>query len=154
MLYFAYGSNLDETQMRNRCANARPGARAVLADHALVFGGTSKARGGAVANVLPAPGGHVDGRLYELDETDLRRLDRWEGYPKIYDRIEKSVRNEHGRQVSAFVYLKPAERCPLGAPHADYYGQIRAAYERLGFDLEPLERAAGLKTGLHAVEAQ
>jgi hypothetical protein len=37
--YFAYGSNLDERQMRARCPEAALLCRATLDNHALVFGG-------------------------------------------------------------------------------------------------------------------
>ena len=51
VLYFAYGSNLDDAQMRDRCADARVVGRATLPNYALVFGGFSHRWGGAVASV-------------------------------------------------------------------------------------------------------
>jgi len=66
VLYFAYGSNLDDAQMRERCANARVLGRATLPNYALVFGGFSHRWGGAVASVVRAKGACVEGLLYEL----------------------------------------------------------------------------------------
>jgi hypothetical protein len=54
VLYFAYGSNLDDEQMRSRCASAQPVARAVLPNYALAFGGFSHRWDGAVASVVRA----------------------------------------------------------------------------------------------------
>ncbi|MFI5246539.1 MAG: gamma-glutamylcyclotransferase family protein, partial [Gemmatimonadales bacterium] len=55
VLYFAYGSNLDEAQMRERCPAAERVARATLRGHVLTFGGFSHKWNGAVASVRRAP---------------------------------------------------------------------------------------------------
>ena len=77
VLYFAYGSNLDDEHMRSRCASAQPVARAVLPNYALAFGGFSHRWDGAVASVVRARGARVEGLLYRLDDADLRSLDRF-----------------------------------------------------------------------------
>ena len=41
VLYFAYGSNLDEGQMLERCPGAKTMGHATLPNHALTFGGFS-----------------------------------------------------------------------------------------------------------------
>ena len=74
VLYFAYGSNLDDAQMRERCANARVVGRATLPNYALVFGGFSHRWGGAVASVVRAKGACVEGLLY--DPEDPRGIDQ------------------------------------------------------------------------------
>ena len=47
--YFAFGSNLDQEQMRARCPSAKLLGPAVLPGHALAFAGYSHRWGGAVA---------------------------------------------------------------------------------------------------------
>lgn len=37
----------------------------------------------------------VEGEVYEVDATTLTRLDRLEGYPGYYDRIEVSLEDGH-----------------------------------------------------------
>src|SRR5689334_9259933 len=71
VIVFAYGSNLDDQQMRSRCASAQIEARAVLPNHALAFGGFSQRWGGAVASIVPEPGAHVEGLLYRITSPDL-----------------------------------------------------------------------------------
>lgn len=142
MLYFAYGSNLDEDQMRERCPSAEALARAVLSDHALAFGGFSRRWGGAVASVVPAHGAQVHGLLYRIDDADLRVLDRFEGHPTVYERVLKPVRDERDLRRRAATYLLPRDRCAPGAPAPDYLNKLWRAYERLGFDVAPLARAA------------
>lgn len=80
MLYFAYGSNMDWQQMRQRCPSARFQCIAVLADHKLAFTRFSKGRGCGVADCTPSKGSRVWGVVYQVDEADIGSLDKHEGY--------------------------------------------------------------------------
>lgn len=143
VLYFAYGSNLDDDQMCVRCKGARPVLRAVLPNYALTFGGFSHRWGGAVASVVRAKGARVEGLLYELGDVDLRVLDRFEGHPFAYERIIRVVLDEHGRRRRVITYAQPEDGFEPWAPPQDYFGVLWRAYGRLGFDVEPLAIAAG-----------
>jgi gamma-glutamylcyclotransferase len=141
-LYFAYGSNLDEEQMRARCPTARRAARATLRGHALTFGGYSHRWNGAVASVRRARGAEVEGLLYELDSDALTALDRFEGYPFAYERVLRYVVDEHGRRRRAQIYLQPAAGFEAWSPAGEYLALIARAYRRLGFDRRSLAIAA------------
>jgi hypothetical protein len=140
-LYFAYGSNLDEAQMRRRCPSARRVARASLPDHALGFAGYSGRWDGAVAHVRAAVGGTVEGLLYALDDEALRALDGYEGYPLKYDRVLREVCDEAGAVLHAHVYVL-ADGAVEGPPSDSYLEVIARAYEALAFDLGALHAAA------------
>jgi gamma-glutamylcyclotransferase len=142
VLYFAYGSNLDEAQMRARCPTARREARATLRGHALTFGGFSHRWNGAVASVRRARGAEVAGLLYTLDAEALRLLDRIEGYPFAYERVVRYVVDEHGRKRRSQVYLQPEEGFESWSPRGEYLAVIARAYRRLGFDRRGLVAAA------------
>jgi hypothetical protein len=144
--YFAYGSNLDETQMRERCPTARRGLRAVLPDHALSFGGFSHRWGGAVASVLRAPGARVHGLLYAIGAEDIAALDRFEGHPFAYERVQRIVVDENCRRRRVFLYLQPEDTFEFWQPAPDYYAVLRSAYAKLGFDRKRLAAAAGVAT--------
>jgi gamma-glutamylcyclotransferase len=137
-LYFAYGSNLDEAQMRARCPGAQCVGTAVLPDHALVFDGHSRLWGGAVANVVPAASARVHGLVYRLEHADLVALDRYEGHPHSYTRVVKAVLVHPETVHEVAVYLRPLGKFAVGSPPDSYYYVLRRAYERLGFDLGPL----------------
>ncbi len=144
VLYFAYGSNLDDAQMRERCSDARVLGRATLPNYALVFGGFSHRWGGAVASVVRAKGACVEGLLYELGNVDLRALDRFEGHPFAYERVIRWVRNESGRRRRVMTYRQPEDGFEAWTPPLGYFTVLWHAYARLGFDVEPLARAAGV----------
>ena len=80
MLIFAYGSNMDPVQMRQRCPGAETVGNGVLRDHRLCFPRLSDRRGCGVSSVEPAAGHEVWGVVYRLDAADLAALDGFEGY--------------------------------------------------------------------------
>lgn len=136
-LYFAYGSNLSEAQMAERCADSSLWRPAVLRGYRLAFGNRSSYRGGGVATVLPSPNGDsVAGLLYRLSEADLAALDRWEAYPKKYGRGAVPVIDDTGETQSALTYFLN-DYFP-NAPSQAYLDIIRTAYTRFGFDPQPL----------------
>ena len=142
VLYFAYGSNLDEAQMRERCPSAARGPRALLRGYALTFGGFSHRWGGAVASVIRAQGAEVHGLLYSIDAEDIAALDRCEGHPFAYERVERIVVDEDGRRRRTHLYLQPEEGFEQWEPAPNYYAVLRRAYAQLGFDRKRLAAAA------------
>lgn len=77
-LYFAYGSNLNLSLMRQKCAKSRVLGIARLADHRIGFYGYSVTWDGAVETVVPDPQSEVWGVLYQLESFDWERLDNCE----------------------------------------------------------------------------
>jgi len=141
-LYFAYGSNLDEAQMRERCPGAAPLGVATLPNHELAFGGFSHRWDGAVASVRRARGRQVQGLLYRLPPEDLGALDRFEGHPFSYERTTRMVLTADGRR-RALVYLQPEETFEAWAPQPRYFAVLAREYARRGFGLDELEAAVG-----------
>lgn len=116
MYYFAYGSNMNLSQMRKRCPGARFICRAYLSGYRFVYDGYSSLRESPVANIVEDTDGMVWGGLFELD--DLSSLDRYEGYPHAYQREEKLVKDDQNNEYRAWVYLrKPLKE---GTPHEKY----------------------------------
>ncbi|MBI2388661.1 MAG: gamma-glutamylcyclotransferase [Deltaproteobacteria bacterium] len=142
VLTFAYGSNLDRAQMRERCPDATPVGRAVLRGYRIAFAGASRRWDGAgVATLLPARARTVSGVLYALSEESLAVLDRFEGHPHVYVRCRVCVTDEWGRRRFAQAYCLPPQ--PEAIPATRYLRKITRAYERLGFSLKALEEALG-----------
>jgi gamma-glutamylcyclotransferase len=80
MLYFAYGSNMEWTQMRDRCPSWRFVGIAVMPDYRLAFTRASVNRGCGVADAVQDLGCKVWGVVYEISEIDVGKLDKSEGY--------------------------------------------------------------------------
>ena len=80
MLYFAYGSNMNWDQMRERCPSSRFVGIVVLREHKLAFTRRSVTRGCGVADVVAEDGAEVWGVVYEIEDLDVGRLDTSEGF--------------------------------------------------------------------------
>ncbi len=118
--YFAYGSNMNRAQMQARAGKILEEHTAHLPNYELRF--NKKVRGGtAGANVQPMQGKTVYGVLYKIEEAAFRSLDRYEGVPEHYRRIEVRVTPESGQAVSAQVYI--ATKVEKGLHPAGHYLQ-------------------------------
>jgi gamma-glutamylcyclotransferase (GGCT)/AIG2-like uncharacterized protein YtfP len=96
MLYFAYGSNMHATQMKERCPLATFVCRAKLPSHRLAFTLTSLERGCGVADVLHDEAKDVWGVVYELPGNELKDLDKDESFrPGRPDNQNEYTREKH-----------------------------------------------------------
>jgi gamma-glutamylcyclotransferase len=151
VLYFAYGSNLDQQQMRERCPESRPLARAILPGYRLAFTRFSGDRLGGVADVRSQPGSSVWGALYDISERDLIQLDDYEGYcgsgeANLYDRIDVAVwlGGQADRIVEAFAY-QIADPSSMHIPPSAYYlGIIVAGARQWGLPEQYIQQIASV----------
>lgn len=140
-LYFAYGSNLDDGQMRRRCPGAWRVGRAVLPGYRLAFAGHSQTWGGPVATLVRDREAQVVGIVYRLARGELRVLDRYEGFPYQYQRYRRVARVGKGsRRQLVHVYVLPDDAV-CAVPSVPYLTHLWYAYQRLGFDDGPLRAA-------------
>jgi len=109
MKYFAYGSNLNRKQMRERCPESKPVTIATLPNYKLAFTGWSRQWRGGTANIKGFQGEKVLGAVYEVNEKDMRRLDKHEGCPGTSTRLDIIVFTENGDPTEAVTYIKPSQ---------------------------------------------
>ena len=79
MLYFAYGSNLNHSQMKKRCKDSIFLKKINLKGFTLTF--RSKYR---AADLDSKKNSFVPGALYEISKSDEKKLDIYEDYPILY----------------------------------------------------------------------
>jgi gamma-glutamylcyclotransferase len=118
MLYFAYASNMNHAQMKERCPGGRFLKLARLVGHRFVYDGYSVERQGATGNIVNSEVDSVRGGLFEITGKDRLALDSYEGYPKTYDRKEVEVKDAEGNAYRAMTYFRTGRA--LGKPHPDY----------------------------------
>lgn len=132
MLYFAYGSNMDWNQIRERCPSASFVGIAMLRDHRLAFTRKSQKRNCGVADAVVDPGHSIWGVVYEVDDRDVGGLDASEGYSpgrgnNDYRREERHVfpDGDGTKPLAVAVYFAtPDSNPPL--PNQAYKDQILA----------------------------
>ena len=130
MLYFAYGSNLDYSQMKNRCPSARFVGKAILKEYDFDFTRMSTNRGCGVMDIVKADGEKVWGVVHQIDELEVGRLDQSEGYApgrtkNAYRRIECVVYEDGvaNRPITAMTY-EVVEKASATIPPDQAYKEL------------------------------
>ena len=121
MYYFAYGTNLNQKQMKERCADSKPLFTAVLPNYKLAFTGWSRQWRGGVASIKSYRGERVRGAVYEVTEACLQKLDRYESG---YNRLKVTVFGEDDEPVEAITYVKTGQ-LEDAAPSKEYLAVIQ-----------------------------
>ncbi|MBP5275158.1 MAG: gamma-glutamylcyclotransferase [Abditibacteriota bacterium] len=144
MLYAAYGSNLNEEQMRKRCPDAVYIGKAYVKDYTLVF---RKSKTGSYLSIDKSEGGEAPAVVFWISEEDKKTLDKKEGagleecYKRLWippDIITKSGKTS--REENVLTYALPEDR-PEGMPEDEYVSRVKTGYMQRGFNSEPLEKA-------------
>lgn len=155
MLYFAYGSNLDWDQMRERCPSASFVTLAKLKDHCLGFTRESTERECGVADVVQSKGDEVWGAVYNIDEMDVSELDKHEGYQpdrrsgsNSYNRKETHVYSdkEPEEPLLVCVYFAVKQKKPP-LPSDEYKGFIVRAAKHWNLPAAYVRKLENIKTG-------
>lgn len=128
MKYIAYGSNMVQEQMAYRC----PDAKLIGTGHIL------RARLEfylhATVKYTRRSADRVPVAVWEINEADEKRLDRYEGYPNYYIKREWTVHMDDGSKIRGMIYLM--NRIHPQPPAVEYYNGIHCAYRDLGLGSE------------------
>lgn len=131
MLYFAYGSNLNKVQMKKRCPDSVPIIKVKLNGYKLVFN--------RVADIIESADDVVYGAVYKVSDKDIKNLDIYEGYPRLYRKINVKAEDDNGKIYEAFAYVmnqKGTEK-----PSDMYYSIIKQGFKDWDLTLESLKEA-------------
>ena len=149
MLYFAYGSNMDESAMQARCPMARAVGPARLDGYRFFIGVDGW------GSVRPSPGGVVHGVLWHVTPRDLAALHAYEWLDQgLYDVRRLPVRTG-SRTALATIYL--LRRRQTGRPKPGYAELCAAAARQWNLPeryVRSIERwSVSRWTGARAVDA-
>ena len=134
-LYFAYGSNINLDQMDYRCPNAEVVGPVTLDNYELLF------RPSGVATIGPKEGSTVHGLLWQLTPDCERSLDRYEGYPHLYDKEPVTVRDAQGQEFTVMAYVMTERYLTPAVPPTSYYHGIEVGYRQNGLPVGALKKA-------------
>lgn len=145
--YIAYGSNLNLPQMERRCPTAKRVGIGEIKDYQLLFRGNKES---AVATIEPSKGNIVPALIWELQKSDEKSLDRYEGFPFFYHKEFMEV-EINGEVAEAMVYIMN-DGYEIGMPSDYYLNTILDGYDAAGFEPTAIEKA--LETSQEYVEQQ
>ncbi|MGO1368522.1 gamma-glutamylcyclotransferase family protein [Senegalia sp. (in: firmicutes)] len=140
-LYIAYGSNLNLKQMEYRCRTAKVYGKGILKGYRLLFKGSP---GNAYLTIEPKVDKEVPVVIWEVQPSDEKELDRYEGYPNFYYKENIPVELETGELIEAFAYImtnKMKDRIHLNLPSKRYLEAVKEGYEGFDFNLKYLDKA-------------
>lgn len=140
-LYAAYGSNMDPTQMAERCPHSPQAGTGWLEGWRLTFGGEDLGWEGALATVVEEKNSRVFVVLYELSDSDEESLDQWDGATLgYYSKLRVRVATLDGDALAWLYVLNDYEG---GLPSARYLGIMADAAEAAG---APRDYVNGLRS--------
>ncbi len=154
-IYIAYGSNMSEVQMAQRCPDAALIGTGRVDGYELLFKGSLT---GCYATIEKKAGAFVPVVFWRISSADERRLDAYEGFPRFYYKKTVPVETDGGT-IHGLVYIMHEER-RFGIPEDWYYQNMERDYRKFGFDLSVLrsglrhsrERMAGTRVRLIAMD--
>ena len=127
MLYFTYGSNLDWERIKKRCPSASFYCMTSLPNCRIDFTRKSRRLECGVADIVKDNNSKVFGVVYRIDEIDLGKLDKREGYipqrdENDYKRIEIMVFEEDNdeKPITAFTYEVEKKEFGKYKPNREY----------------------------------
>lgn len=120
MNYFAYGSNINFNRMKRRVGDFLEPVIGKLNGYELKFNKKSK-DGSGKANIVVNPEEVIEGRLFELTDKQLIKL---ESYEKGYHREDVQI-NVEDKEISAITYVADANKIDNSLkPTEDYLDLI------------------------------
>lgn len=146
MLYFAYGSNMDQVDLDDWCE--RNGFEKIvfkrvipakLSGYRLIFDHYSSGRKGGAANIERSSKDSVYGLLIEMDDKYLQAIRNKEGYPYIYEEIIVTVKAKDGKNyphVMTYQVVQDKRKNGHQRPTAYYHGLILNNAKKYGFPNE------------------
>jgi len=98
--YFAYGSNMDIEQMKERKIEFESYKKGVLDGYRLKFNKiSSRSSIEGYANIVKDQKSSVEGICYKINNKDLSKLDKCEGVPNHYERKKIKIKIENKKNL-------------------------------------------------------
>lgn len=145
--YFAYGSNMATSRLRQRAPSARPVAVGRLPGHALRWHKLGR-DGSGKCDACPSAGAEdaVWGVLFDIDQADKAHLDAAEGLGIGYDERMVQVQTDAGPRCALTYQAKPARIDPELRPRQWYKAHVLAGAREHGLPVAYVAQLAAVPT--------
>jgi gamma-glutamylcyclotransferase (GGCT)/AIG2-like uncharacterized protein YtfP len=133
MKYFAYGSNMSLNRMTKRGITFSQRRFAMLKCFRLEFNKVASDNPKAgYASIVHDANCAVEGALYEIQNADINKLDKFEGYPDHYQKIKVTVQEADGQEIEALTYIAHPDKVRDGLkPSKEYMQHLLAGKDVL-----------------------
>ncbi len=121
---------MNSIKMKERNINFSQRLHAILEGYSLKFNAAAPNKIGA--NIVPDSKEIVEGVLYDILESDLSKLDRYEEYPIQHEKIKVNVKLDNGQMIESFAYIAKHDKVKNGLkPSKSYIKNLLAAKDVL-----------------------
>lgn len=133
MKYFAYGPNMNGEELNRKGVYFTTRTGAKLKGYKLVFNKYStKVPGEGKINLIKDVNSTIEGALYEIPTTEIKKLDVAYGYPLHYQRQKLKIFLKSGEEMEATVYIAKEDMIEEGLkPRKAYVGLMLSANDIL-----------------------
>ena len=129
MLYFAYGSNLNNNQIKNiRCLGSKYIKSFFLKDYNLIFSHPNKLNKFGYGNIMKKKGSKVAGAIWDITKEHEKILDSYEQFPDIY---KKEYFYLDGKKIMFYIMKEYF----IKDPPKSYVDVINDGYKDCNIDL-------------------
>ena len=122
--------------MKRRCPSSKLISKGSLSGYRLTFNRFSSGWVGGVADVIQDQGSEVWGLVFEISDSDLERLDRYEGcyndQTSLYERWKAVINTPDGQVSDVWVYTV-VEKQKFVPPTSEYLQIIKDAAVKWNF---------------------
>jgi gamma-glutamylcyclotransferase (GGCT)/AIG2-like uncharacterized protein YtfP len=110
MYYFAYGNNMNPDIIKEQGVEYFTRKRGIVKGYRLIFNKKAQGEDYSYANIEQTGNSEdvIEGILYELDDCEMKEIDKKEGFPSQYNKYRIDVETEEGT-IQAFVYIAQPE---------------------------------------------
>ncbi len=130
MYYFAYGSNLLTSYLREYCPGATFVMRAAIPNYRVEFPYYSEESQGGLSSILEAPGELVEGVIFNIQEAEFEAMDIMESVPQgLYRRDTFLTLGEDGKWHKVDLYRVTTPSGPFMPSKGYLDGMIEGAHE-------------------------
>lgn len=135
--YFAYGSNLNKEQVKERINSFKECGPAILEDYKLTFNIYSPARDGGVADILTSKGDKVYGAVYKMSKEKLYKVEET-GLKSGRYKPEQVEVNYNNQKINATAFVV-SDKNDFIEPSDEYLKTILNGLRDHGYDENIIE---------------
>ncbi len=135
MYYLAYGSNLNLSEMKEKCPFYKVIGRMFLYNYTLSFKGEEI----GFLTIEPKEGSVVPIGIFKVNKLFIKNLDMYEDYPYLYNK--KEIEFElYGKLVKGLIYIINDD-FDYAMPNDYYFNCCKVGYNDFNFDDSYLKEA-------------
>ena len=125
MLYFAYGSNMNEDELIEESVNILERRRVILRNYKIAVTRNSKKHNGGVLDIIPRDGEIVEGVLYDVPDNDKSKIDKKEGVcDGAYEPITVSIEDYEGQVINDVISYQVCDKIDAKPASKEYKDSV------------------------------